>query len=85
MLAVYLLGNRVFQTIKVFKAKTCRQRIVNAGIGFFVKFVDLDLKNSQFTGQMRCLILLGECHGNINCCPRLRANQPVFKARDKAV
>ena len=85
MLAIDLLGDCAFQTIKIFKSKTCCQFIINAGIGLFMKLIQFHFENSQFTSQMGSLIIFWEGYWHIDCCPQLCTNNTVFKTRYKAV
>ena len=85
MLAVDLLANGVFQSVKIVKPKTFRQLIVDAGISLFLNICHSHFKNRQFTGKMLCLIIFRECHGHIALLIYLGTNQPIFKPGDEAV
>ena len=85
MLAVQLLRDGIFKALKIFKTKPRGQFIVNRRITFFTEFVELNLKDRIFAGQVGRLIFGGEGDLHINRLAGLGADEPILKAWDKAV
>ena len=85
VLLLHLALDRRFQSGEIIHAKSFGKLVIHFHIIIFADFGDLHLKDTVLAGQMRGRIFRRKRHLNINGGIGFRANQAIFKTRNKAV